>query len=59
MAATTEDTAVHPPFNHHFVYQVCPIKWDKPAGSLVCEEEEEWVRGGGGVKGLVLQSQKR
>lgn len=41
--------AFHPHLNHHFVYQVCPIKWDKPAGSLVCEEEEEeedeWVQG--------------
>lgn len=39
----------HPRLNHHFEYQVCPIKWDKPAGSLVCEEEEEedeWGEGG-------------
>lgn len=46
-------------FIHHFVYQVCPIKWDKAAGSLGCEEEEEeeWVHGG--QMGVELQSPKR
>lgn len=53
MTATTNEL-----FIHHFVYQVCPIKWDKAAGSLGCEEEEEeWVHGG--HLGVELQSPKR
>lgn len=50
MAATTDEL-----FIHHFVYQVCPIKWDKAAGSLDCGGE--WVHGG--HVGVELQSQKR